>query len=202
MLLVEITPDTLLGRLLFANERQRCRKVIQVETQMSTEQFHTNCVNTMPRIELQTEINATKELVFDLSRSIDLHKISTEHTNEEAVAGITSGLIGLNESVTWRAKHFGIYQKLTSKVTEFDRPNYFVDEMVNGAFKSFRHQHHFIDLNGGTLMTDIFDYKSPLGILGKLVDKLFLKKYMIDLLEERNRIVKEFAESDKWKEII
>jgi len=156
----------------------------------------------MPRIELQTEINATKELVFDLSRSIDLHKISTEHTNEEAVAGITSGLIGLNESVTWRAKHFGIYQKLTSKVTEFDRPNYFVDEMVNGAFKSFRHQHHFIDLNGGTLMTDIFDYKSPLGILGKLVDKLFLKKYMIDLLEERNRIVKEFAESDKWKEII
>ena len=156
----------------------------------------------MPRIELRTEINASKEIVFDLSRSIDLHKISTEYTNEEAVAGITSGLIGLNEFVTWKAKHFGIYQKLTSKVTEFEQPNYFVDEMVNGAFKSFKHEHHFADLNGGTLMTDFFDYKSPLGFLGKLADKLFLKKYMIDLLEERNRIVKEFAESDKWKEII
>ncbi|RAJ08937.1 SRPBCC family protein [Arenibacter echinorum] len=148
----------------------------------------------MPRIELRTEINAPKEIVFDLSRSIDLHKISTQHTNEEAIDGITTGLIGLNESVTWKAKHFGIYQNLTSKVTEFDRPNYFADEMVKGAFKSFKHEHHFTDLNQGTLMTDFFEYESPTGILGKLADKLFLKKYMMDLLEKRNQTIKEFAE--------
>ena len=156
----------------------------------------------MPRIELKTEIKAIREIVFDLSRSIDLHKILTEHTNETAIAGKTSRLIGLNESVTWRAKHFGIYQKLTSKITEFDRPNYFADEMVNGAFSEFKHEHHFTDLNGGTLMTDFFDYKSPLGILGKLADRLFLKNYMTDLLNERNRIVKEFSESEKWKQIL
>ena len=156
----------------------------------------------MPRIELRTEIKADKEIVFDLSRSIDLHKISTEHTNETAIAGKISGLIALNESVTWRAKHFGIYQRLTSKITEFDRPNYFADEMVSGAFSKFKHEHHFKDLNGGTLMTDFFDYKSPLGILGKLADRLFLKKYMTDLLTERNRIVKEFSESEKWKQIL
>ena len=156
----------------------------------------------MPRIELRTEINAPKEIVFDLSRSIDLHKISTEHTNEEAIDGITSGLIGLNESVTWKAKHFGIYQILTSKVTEFDRPNFFADEMIKGAFKSFKHEHHFTDLNGGTLMTDYFDYESPFGILGKLADKLFLQNYMTNLLAERNRIVKDFAETDKWKKIV
>ena len=156
----------------------------------------------MPRIELRTEIKADKEIVFDLSRSIDLHKISTEHTNETAIAGKTSGLIGLNESVTWRAKHFGIYQELTSKITEFDRPNYFADEMVSGAFSEFKHEHHFTDLNGGTLMTDFFDYKSPFGFLGKLTDKVFLEKYMTDLLTERNRIVKEFAESEKWKKIL
>jgi ligand-binding SRPBCC domain-containing protein len=156
----------------------------------------------MPRIELRTVIKANKEIVFDLSRSIDLHKISTVQTNEEAIAGKTSGLIGLNESVTWRAKHFGIYQKLTSKETEFDRPNYFADEMVSGAFSEFKHEHHFADLNGGTLMTDFFDYKSPIGILGKLADKLFLEKYMTELLVERNRIVKEFAETEKWKNVI
>jgi len=156
----------------------------------------------MPKIELRTEINADKELVFDLSRSIDLHKISTKHTNETAIAGKTSGLIGLNESVTWRARHLGIYQNLTSKIMEFDRPNYFADEMVSGAFKKFRHEHHFADLNGGTLMTDFFDYESPFGVVGKLADKLFLKKYMIKLLNLRNRTVKEFAESDRWKEII
>jgi ligand-binding SRPBCC domain-containing protein len=156
----------------------------------------------MPRIEIKTKIKASKEVVFDLSRSIDLHKISTEKTNEKAIAGKTSGLIGLNESVTWRAKHFGVYQNLTSKITEYERPNYFVDEMQKGAFSEFKHEHHFKELNGETLMTDFFEYKSPFGILGKLADKLFLKKYMTELLSERNRIVKEFAESEKWKEII
>ncbi|MBA6154895.1 SRPBCC family protein [Gelidibacter maritimus] len=156
----------------------------------------------MPKIELKTEIKAERKVVFDLSRSIDLHKISTEQTNEKAIAGKTSGLIGMNESVTWRAKHFGIYQNLTSKITEFDRPNYFADEMVKGAFKEFKHEHYFAESNGGTLMTDIFDYKSPFGILGKLADKMFLEKYMTELLTERNRIVKEFAESEKWKELI
>ena len=156
----------------------------------------------MPRIELRTEIKADRNIVFDLSRSIDLHKISTEQTNEKAIAGKTSGLIGMNESVTWRAKHFGVYQNLTSQITEFDRPNYFADEMVKGAFKEFKHEHNFAELNDGTLMTDFFDYKSPFGIFGKIADKLFLKKYMTKLLTERNRIVKEFAESERWKEII
>jgi ligand-binding SRPBCC domain-containing protein len=156
----------------------------------------------MPRIEIKTKIKANKNIVFDLSRSIDLHKISTEQTNEKAIAGKTSGLIGINESVTWRAKHFGVYQNLTSKITEFDKPNYFVDEMQKGAFKEFKHEHHFVELNGETLMTDIFNYKSPLGFLGKFADKVFLKKYMTELLTERNRVVKEFAESGKWKELL
>jgi ligand-binding SRPBCC domain-containing protein len=156
----------------------------------------------MPRIELRIEIKADKKIVFDLSRSIDLHKISTEQTKEQAIAGKTSGLIGINESVTWRAKHFGIYQNLTSIITEYDRPNYFVDEMQKGAFKQFKHEHCFAELNDGTLMTDTFDYQSPFGILGKLADKLFLEKYMIELLTERNRVIKEFAESDKWKNVL
>ncbi|MFD2909407.1 cell division protein [Flavobacterium ardleyense] len=156
----------------------------------------------MPRIELQTNIKAKKEIVFDLSRSIDLHKISTEHTNEKAIAGKTSGLIEMHESVTWRAKHFGIYQNLTSKITAFESPKYFADEMQQGIFKAFKHEHHFSEINGTTTMIDIFDYKSPLGILGKLADELFLKKYMTDLLIERNRIVKDFAESERWKEIL
>lgn len=156
----------------------------------------------MPRIEISTHIKASLEIVFDLSRSIDLHKISTEHTNETAVAGRTSGLIELNECVTWRAKHFGIYQNLTSKITEFNRPEYFTDEMVKGAFKSFRHEHHFHTNEEGTFMIDYFDYVSPFGIFGRIADRLFLKKYMTDLLLKRNAIVREFAESDKWKLII
>jgi len=156
----------------------------------------------MPKIEFQTHIKANINIVFDLSRSIDLHKISTEQTNEQAVAGKTSGLIEVNESVTWRAKHFGIYQNLTSKITAFDQPNYFIDEMQKGAFKAFKHEHNFSELNGETQMIDIFNYTAPYGVLGKLADKLFLKNYMIKLLEKRNQIIKEFAESDKWKQLL
>lgn len=97
----------------------------------------------MPHIKLETIINAPIERCFDLARSIDLHKISTGNTQEEAIAGTTSGLIGLNETVTWRARHFGVRQTLTSKITEFERPHFFVDEMLEGAFKSIYHKHIF-----------------------------------------------------------
>jgi ligand-binding SRPBCC domain-containing protein len=156
----------------------------------------------MPRIELQTEIRAKRDIVFDLARSIDLHKISTVHTLEEAIAGKTMGLISLNETVTWKARHFGIYQKLTSKITAYKFPEYFVDEMVDGAFKFFRHEHRFSDLSDGTLMIDFFEYKSPYGILGRFADWLFLKRYLIKLLTIRNTTIKEFAESEKHKSIL
>jgi ligand-binding SRPBCC domain-containing protein len=139
----------------------------------------------MPLITITTTVNAPINIVFDLARSIDLHKISTEHTNEEAVAGRTSGLIGPGESVTWRARHFGVTQCLTSKITAFDAPRFFTDEMVSGAFKNFKHDHLFVTQDGVTIMTDVFDYRSPYGIIGKLMDYLFLKKYMQALLAKR-----------------
>lgn len=156
----------------------------------------------MPKIELQTQINANPKLVFDLSRSIDLHKISTRHTHEEAIAGRTSGLIEPGETVTWRAKHLGIYQTLTSAITAMESPQFFVDEMVQGAFHSFKHQHLFTPNEKGTLLTDIFEYQSPLGILGTLADWLFLKKYVTQLLVKRNETIKEFAETDQWKKVL
>jgi len=156
----------------------------------------------MPVIEIETLIEAPAEIVFDLSRSIDLHKLSTADTNEEAIAGITSGLISMNESVTWRARHFGVYQTLTSKITSFDRPRSFVDEMVKGAFRSFKHEHRFQQQNDTTVMRDIFDYKSPFGFLGQVADILFLKRYMAQLLTTRNKKIKEFAENGRWKEVI
>ncbi len=149
----------------------------------------------MPIIHLETQVNATQEVVFDLSRSIDLHQISTAHTNEKAVSGKTSGLISLGESVTWEARHFGIVQRLTSRITEMQHPAYFVDEMVSGAFKSFKHEHIFQRSREGTLMTDIFTYVSPMGFLGKFADGLFLRKYMTGLLLKRNAVIKYYAEN-------
>ena len=156
----------------------------------------------MPTIVVFTKIKANQKLVFDLSRSIDLHKISTEKTNERAIAGITEGLIGLNETVTWRAKHLGVYQNFTSKVTGCETPSYFADIMLSGAFKSFKHEHYFFYEENTTTLVDVLQYVSPLGILGKLADVLFLKKYMTNFLILRNSTIKEFAETEKWKKLL
>ncbi|MGD1847841.1 MAG: cell division protein [Salibacteraceae bacterium] len=156
----------------------------------------------MPIIQLETSIKAPIERCFHLSRSIDLHKVSTAQTGERAIAGVTSGLVGMGESVTWRARHFGVWQNLTSKVTAFDPPFSFVDEMQQGAFQRFWHQHRFENREGTTIMTDVFDYTAPLGPLGKLADGLFLKSYMTRLLVERNNVIREFAETDRWREVL
>jgi ligand-binding SRPBCC domain-containing protein len=156
----------------------------------------------MPGIELVTEINSTIEVCFDLARSIDLHKISTTKTNEEATAGRTSGLINLNEFVTWQATHFGFTQKLTSKITAFEKPNYFVDEQLKGAFKSIRHEQIFESFQGKVMMKDIFEFQSPFGVFGQLFNKLILTRYLQKLLVERIKVTKDFAETKKWKLVL
>jgi ligand-binding SRPBCC domain-containing protein len=149
----------------------------------------------MPTLEIITFISADKKTCFDLSRNIDFHQQSLEHSKEKAIAGKTSGLIELGESVTWEATHFGVKQRLTSKITELDSPNYFVDEMVSGAFKSFKHEHLFSYDNNQTLMIDKFHFQSPFGILGRLANSLFLSRYMKNLLITRNGFLKTKAEA-------
>ena len=156
----------------------------------------------MAIISLSTFIAAPPEMVFDLARSIDLHQLSLAHTREEAIAGVVTGLIGPNEEVTWRATHLGVRQTLTSRITEFNRPLYFSDEMVRGAFKRFKHRHDFEACDGGTLLLDTFEFESPMGWLGKLANWLFLKRYMTRFLQARNAVLKEYAETERWREIL
>ena len=156
----------------------------------------------MPVIELATSISAPVERVFDLARSIDLHTDSTSGTGERAVAGVTSGLIGPGQEVTWRARHFGIRQSLTVRVTVFERPTHFADAMLRGAFSRMEHHHYFEQAADGTTMRDVFSFQSPLGIFGRIADFLFLTRYMKSFLIERNRVIKATAESDDWKQYI
>lgn len=156
----------------------------------------------MPTIHIETLIKAPIERVFDLSRSIDLHQLSTHQTNEKAIAGRLSGLIELHETVTWRARHFGIYQKLSVAITAFDRPYRFEDKMLKGAFESMEHTHLFEQQAEGTNMIDIFTFKAPLGILGWVAEKLFLTTYMAAFLKKRNETIRSVAEGEQWKQFV
>ena len=156
----------------------------------------------MPTIHLTTVVKGKKKIVFDLARSIDMHVISTEGTDEIPIAGRMEGLIEKGEYVTWRAKHLGFYQTLTARITEMELYTYFTDEMEKGIFHSFRHTHYFEEKNGTTIMKDSFVYKAPLGLLGKLADVLFLKDYMEKFLSRRNMLIKKYAETELWKNIL
>ncbi len=132
--------------------------------------------------------------VFDASLDIDAHLASMESSGEEAIGGVTSGLIGLGESVTWRAKHFGLTWTMTSRITQLDRPRCFVDEQLRGPFKRFRHVHRFESVASGTRMIDEVEFAAPLGVLGTLAEKAVLHRYLPKLIAERNDYLRQRLE--------
>lgn len=155
----------------------------------------------MTQIKVTTTINTPIEIVFNNCRNIDIHQYSASKTNEKAIAGRTSGLINKGETVTWKGKHFGIYLKHQSIITEMDFPNYFVDEQLKGHFKSFKHQHFFIKKENLTIMTDILEYETPFGFFGKIFNRLLLKNHLTKFIQNRNKIIKQITEKDSYAKI-
>ena len=148
----------------------------------------------MTTIHLITKIKAPIETVFNNSRNITIHIETASKTNEKAIAGVTSGLIELNETVTWQGIHFGLKLQHQSKITQMQFPNHFTDEMLKGCFKTFKHEHTFTHENGITIMEDKLMYTTPCGIFGKLFDIISLKKYLTNFLLVRNQSLKALSE--------
>jgi ligand-binding SRPBCC domain-containing protein len=156
----------------------------------------------MPEIHLTTFIAAPIERVFDLSCSVDLHKHSMTKHKEEPIGSLINGLVKEGDELIWKAHHLFKTRLLKVKVTAFDRPNSFTDEQVTGDFSSMKHQHFFKPAENGTIMIDIFWFDSPYGFAGKILNSLYLTNYMKKLLEERNKQIKEVAESNRWKNYV
>jgi ligand-binding SRPBCC domain-containing protein len=152
----------------------------------------------MTMIHLETRIAAPIHLCFDLSRSVDVHSTSMATIRERVIAGRMTGLLELDETVTWQAYPLGIRQQLTSKITAMEKPYRFVDEMVEGFFKHMRHEHLFEQKDSDVMMVDQFCYTPPLGWIGNLFDWLFLKRLMTALLTKRNQAIKKIAEEESF----
>jgi ligand-binding SRPBCC domain-containing protein len=156
----------------------------------------------MPLIHLTTFIAAPVDRVFDLSRNIELHKEAMKLYKEEAVAGTRFGLIEKEETVTWKAHYFFKTRILRVRVTEMEKPAHFTDEQSKGSFKLMKHEHHFKPCENGTIMIDVFQFELPYGVLGKWLNSIYLTKYVKNLLEKHNKLIKEYAESNKWKRLL
>lgn len=158
----------------------------------------------MQTIILETKIAAPIERCFLLSLSVDLHKASTANTKEEIIDGVSNGIMKHNETVTWRAQHFGLMLTHATLISKYRRPTYFQDVMTKGMFKSFEHDHHFTSLaDNTTLMRDELRFAAPLSVPGWIAEKLVLQRYLRHFLEERNSVIKQVAESpDVWRQFM
>jgi ligand-binding SRPBCC domain-containing protein len=156
----------------------------------------------MPFIHLTTFIAAPQERVFDLSRSIALHKASMKAYKESIINGKQDGLLELDESVTWTARHLFKQRVIRVRIIKLQRPDYFVDEQEEGDFKMMKHEHYFKPIENGTIMIDQFHFETAFGFLGKWINNLYLEKYMTRLLNERNQIIKQTAEGNLWNQYL
>ncbi|MBY0149258.1 SRPBCC family protein [Neobacillus niacini] len=149
----------------------------------------------MPVIDHKQFIQAPIEVCFNIARDVDIHARTTLVTKKKAVGGVPKGLLEEGDSVTWESVQFGIKQRCTTRVIFMEKPHSFVEKMVKGIFKSFIHIHQFMDEAEGTLMIDHFQYKSRLGPIGVLIDKMFLEKYMKKYIVLRSIELKKIAET-------
>lgn len=145
----------------------------------------------MPNLVLTTWLPAARAVCFDLSLSVDAHTGSMGRHRERAIGGVTSGVMGLGDTVTWRATHFGLPFTMTSQITAHEAPRRFVDEQVSGPFRRWWHEHTFVADGGGTVMTDTVQFLAPLGPLGRIAETVLLTRYMTRLLEQRNAWLQE-----------
>jgi ligand-binding SRPBCC domain-containing protein len=138
------------------------------------------------RFRLDTHLDCPPEQAFALSLDIGAHERSLAGTGERAVDGVTTGRIGLGETVTFRARHLGVVWRLTSRITALEAPHRFVDEQVRGPFARFRHEHRFERAGTGTRMVDDVVVTAPFGPVGRLAELLVLDGYLRRLLSTRN----------------
>jgi ligand-binding SRPBCC domain-containing protein len=65
-----------------------------------------------------------------------------------------------------------------------------------------KHDHFFSPVDNTVIMTDNFYFASPGGILKNMFNKIVLIQYLKKLLTQRNEIIKDFAETGKWKQLL
>jgi ligand-binding SRPBCC domain-containing protein len=151
----------------------------------------------MARIELEMVVQARPEACYALALNVEAHMASTHQTGEKVVDGPADGQLKLGDVVTWEARHLGVRQRLTVRISAASPPHHFQDELVRGAFRSLRHDHYFEAVPGGTRVRDVFEFSSPLGFVGRWFDALFLKRYLTRFLRVRNAMLKQQLEQTR-----
>lgn len=159
-------------------------------------------MSNMPKIHLTSFIQAPVDRVFNLSRNLVLRKKSLNAPTEQLLSSSAETLVQQGETITFRAKHLGKTREITARVTNLDQPLHFTEEQVRGDLRSYRHEYHFKPAENGTILIDILEFEGPRDMLGSLASMFFLKGYLESMIRRQHLLLREYAESDKWRAVL
>ncbi|UFH32367.1 SRPBCC family protein [Chryseobacterium sp. C-71] len=93
----------------------------------------------------------------------------------------------------------GIKMDWQTKITQVDQRRSFTDFQMKGPYKLWNHYHEFIPNEKGVLIKDTVDYELPMGFLGEIAHKLFVKNKLEHIFSYRFNILEEMFNSKKNK---
>ena len=85
----------------------------------------------------------------------------------------------------------GIKIKWVTEITQVIRNSYFIDEQRFGPYSFWHHKHFIKEIDNGILMDDIIHYKIPFGLIGKILNKIYVQNKLDKIFKYRENKLNE-----------
>ncbi|MBN2615230.1 MAG: SRPBCC family protein [Bacteroidales bacterium] len=139
-------------------------------------------------------IQADLERVWDfISAPENLKKITPPSMGFDITGKSAEGKMYPGMIITYIVRPvLHIPTKWMTEITHVKPLKYFVDEQRIGPYKLWHHQHKIEARDGGVLMTDIVTYAPPFGILGRITNRLLIRKKLKEIFDYRFNALEEY----------
>lgn len=88
------------------------------------------------------------------------------------------------------------------KITSLDKPVLYTEEQVKGDLQHFRHEHHFKQVDNGTILIDLIEFGFPRDMIGRLLGRIYLQDYLEEMARKRNELIRSYAETENWHAVL
>lgn len=117
----------------------------------------------------------------------NLKRITPDDMGFEIISGADREMYG-GQLIKYNVTPIANFKlKWVTKITNVQKPHFFVDEQLYGPYALWHHKHFIHEIPNGVLMEDIVDYKVPFGIIGRLVHPILVKPKLDQIFEYRRQ---------------
>src|ERR1700740_3058528 len=145
------------------------------------------------RIKYEQKIPASMDVVWEfMSAPRSLSKITPPAVRMEMTSELDAEKMYAGQIIQYKLYPLlGIKMSWVTEITQVKEREYFVDTQPYGPYAFWHHKHFFTEIEGGVLMTDIIDYKLPMGLLGRIMNSLVVRKKLEEVFKHRFKAMEE-----------